>query len=70
LSHMKSMIMHAAWRTLLNHEFVKAYQHGIPMLCADGHWCHVYFQIFVYCADYPEKMLIATIHTLGEMPCM
>jgi hypothetical protein len=47
--------MHEIWRSLLDDEFVHAYEHGIVLRCADGVQRRVYPRIFTYSADYPEK---------------
>lgn len=40
---------------MLDDEFLKAYEHGIPILCGDGIWRRVYPRFVTYSADYPEK---------------
>jgi hypothetical protein len=40
---------------MLDDEFLKAYQHGIILECADGIVRRIYPRIFTYSADYPEK---------------
>ncbi|KZT50780.1 hypothetical protein CALCODRAFT_443517 [Calocera cornea HHB12733] len=55
LSHLKSITMHAAWDTLLNSDFMEGYKNGFPMRCGDGFERRVFFRVFAYCADYPEK---------------
>ena len=46
---------HRQWDVLLDEEFLKAYEHGITILCGDGKWRVFYPRIFTYSADYPEK---------------
>jgi hypothetical protein len=40
---------------MLDDEFLKAYQHGIVLKCADGIFWRIFPRIFTYSADYPEK---------------
>ncbi|KAI0070884.1 hypothetical protein K474DRAFT_1687288 [Panus rudis PR-1116 ss-1] len=69
LTHCRRELMHAVWSLLLDEEFLHAYKHGIVILCADGVLQRVYPRIFTYSADYPEKVLLATIRNLGSCPC-
>ncbi|KAJ6605147.1 hypothetical protein B0H10DRAFT_1886664, partial [Mycena sp. CBHHK59/15] len=61
--------MHAIWRLLLDDEFLEAYEHGIVIESEDGIFRRFYPRIFTYSADYPEKVLLATIRNLGKAPC-
>ncbi|KAF7326767.1 hypothetical protein MVEN_02595700 [Mycena venus] len=69
LTHCRRELMHAIWRLLLDGEFIEACKHGIVILCPDGISRRFYFRVFTYSADYPEKVLLATIHNLGRCPC-
>ncbi|KAI0071488.1 hypothetical protein K474DRAFT_1606873 [Panus rudis PR-1116 ss-1] len=69
LAHCRRELMHEIWRLLLDDEFMHAYTHGIVLKCADGVWRRVYPRIFTYSADYPEKVLLASIRNLGACPC-
>ncbi|KAF5356693.1 hypothetical protein D9758_013746 [Tetrapyrgos nigripes] len=69
LTHLKRELMQAIWFLLLDTEFVKACIHGILVLCADNIWRRLFPRIFIYSADYPEKMLLACLKTLGRCPC-
>ncbi|KII83957.1 hypothetical protein PLICRDRAFT_46731 [Plicaturopsis crispa FD-325 SS-3] len=69
LTHCRRELMQAAWSKLLTPEFLKAYYHGIVIRCADGIIRRVFPRIFTYSADYPEKVLLATIKNLGQCPC-
>lgn len=62
-------LFHACWEILLDEDFLSAYRHGIILKCADGVTRRVYPRIFTYSADYPEKVLIATIKDMGLCPC-
>lgn len=53
--------MHGAWKIILDDEFINAYHYGIIIECIDGVERRVYPRIFSYSADYPEKVLLATI---------
>ncbi|KAF7966162.1 hypothetical protein HWV62_39770 [Athelia sp. TMB] len=65
----KLEIFHAQWEILLDDEFIQAYQHGIVVVCPDGISRRFYPRIFTYSADYPEKVLIASIRDKGHCPC-
>ncbi|KIM60972.1 hypothetical protein SCLCIDRAFT_123103 [Scleroderma citrinum Foug A] len=69
LTHCKHELFHAVWKIILDDEFVKAYKNGIVIKCHDGVLRHVFPWIFTYSADYPEKVLIATICDKGLYPC-
>ncbi|KIK04639.1 hypothetical protein K443DRAFT_92736, partial [Laccaria amethystina LaAM-08-1] len=69
LTHLKRELIHAIWELLMDEEFMHAYKHGIINKCADGIIRHVFPRFFTYGADYPEKVLIATIKSLGRCPC-
>lgn len=57
LTHCRRELMHEVWRLMLDAEFLKAYEHGIVLACADGIRRRVYPRIFTYAADYPEKLV-------------
>ncbi len=62
--------MHAIWeQLLLDEDFMHAYEHGIVIKFADGISRRVFPRIFTYSADYPEKVLLATIRYLATCPC-
>ncbi len=46
-----------------------AYEHGVVIKFADGISRRVFPRIFIYSADYPEKVLLATIRYLATCPC-
>ncbi|KJA13004.1 hypothetical protein HYPSUDRAFT_152056 [Hypholoma sublateritium FD-334 SS-4] len=69
LTHCRREVMHAVWALLLDEEFMLAYEHGIVIECPDGLLRRFYPRIFTYSADYPEKVLLATIRNLGSYPC-
>ncbi|KAF9539268.1 hypothetical protein CPC08DRAFT_651222 [Agrocybe pediades] len=69
ITHLKRDLMHAVWDLLLDAEFMEAYQNGIVITCADGVTRRIFPRIFTYSADYPEKILLATIRPLGRCPC-
>ncbi|KAH7923645.1 hypothetical protein BV22DRAFT_1015047 [Leucogyrophana mollusca] len=69
LTHCHRELFHEQWKVLLDDEFLEAYQHGIVVTCCDGIQRRFYPRIFTYAADYPEKILIATIRNLGQCPC-
>ncbi|KAF5393789.1 hypothetical protein D9757_000388 [Collybiopsis confluens] len=69
MAHCNRELYHAVWTFLLNDDFVHAYKYGILIECADGITRRVYPRFFTYSADYPEKVLLATIRDLGSCPC-
>ncbi|KAG2063716.1 hypothetical protein BDR04DRAFT_1131029 [Suillus decipiens] len=68
-THCHQELSHQQWRILLDNELLEAYEHGIVICCCDGIKCRFYPRIFTYSADYPEKVLIATVRNLGGCPC-
>ncbi|KAG2739864.1 hypothetical protein P692DRAFT_201899292 [Suillus brevipes Sb2] len=68
-AHCRRELFHSCWGILLDEDFISAYQHGIVLKCANGVMRRVFPQIFTYSADYPEKVLIATIKDMGLCPC-
>ncbi|KAG2737582.1 hypothetical protein P692DRAFT_201681626, partial [Suillus brevipes Sb2] len=68
-THCRRELFHACWNILLDAEFIHAYHHGIVLMCPDGILRRVFPRIFTYSADYPEKVLIATIKDMGSCPC-
>ncbi|EGN91729.1 hypothetical protein SERLA73DRAFT_164395 [Serpula lacrymans var. lacrymans S7.3] len=68
-THCHRELFHAQWNVLLDEEFFEAYKHGIVIMCCDGVLRCFYPRIFTYSADYPEKILIASIRNLGCCPC-
>ncbi|KAF8806327.1 hypothetical protein BYT27DRAFT_7224612 [Phlegmacium glaucopus] len=69
ITHCRRELMHTIWKFLLDEDFLHAYKYGMVIKCADGVEHHVYPRIFTYSADYPEKVLLATIHDQGLCPC-
>ncbi|RDX47354.1 hypothetical protein OH76DRAFT_1526067 [Lentinus brumalis] len=69
ITHCRRELFQGAWEALLDPEFVYAYEHGMVIDCVDGVRRRVYPRIFSYSADYPEKMLLATLRDKGRCPC-
>ncbi|KIM66091.1 hypothetical protein SCLCIDRAFT_111422, partial [Scleroderma citrinum Foug A] len=69
LTHCKRELIHAIWRILLDDEFIDGYRNGIVVKCFDGVIRRIYPQIFTYSADYPEKIILATLRDKGNCPC-
>jgi hypothetical protein len=46
---------HAQWSTILDNEFLDAYQHGMVVQCRDDIHRRFYPRIFTNSADYKEK---------------
>ncbi|KAF7312640.1 hypothetical protein MIND_00278100 [Mycena indigotica] len=59
--HLKRELMHRIWDLLLSEDFIDAYDNGIKIRCWDGIVRLVFPRFFIYGADYPEKILLATI---------
>lgn len=55
LMHCRRELFHAQWASILDDEFIHAYEHGMVIDCADGVRRRVYPRLFTYSADYPEK---------------
>ncbi|KAG2743859.1 hypothetical protein P692DRAFT_20878151 [Suillus brevipes Sb2] len=68
-THCRRELFQACWNILLDADFIHAYRHGIVLLCPDNIIKRVFPRIFTYSADYPEKVLIATIKDMGSCPC-
>ncbi|KAL1759929.1 hypothetical protein FB107DRAFT_270653 [Schizophyllum commune] len=69
LTHCKRELMQEVWRLLLSDpEFRHAYRYGM-IIEISGVEYRVYPRLFTYSADYPEKILLATIRDLGDCPC-
>ncbi|KIJ58627.1 hypothetical protein HYDPIDRAFT_49315, partial [Hydnomerulius pinastri MD-312] len=69
LTHCKRELFHGVWKVLMDDEFIDAYRNGIVVKCYDGVERRVFPRIFTYSADYPEKVLLATIRDKGNCPC-
>ncbi|KAI0081503.1 hypothetical protein K474DRAFT_1635827, partial [Panus rudis PR-1116 ss-1] len=69
LTHCRRELVHAIWKLILGPEFQTAYRHGIVVRCGDGVIRRLYPRFFTYSADYPEKVLLASIHDMGSCPC-
>ncbi|KAJ4467212.1 hypothetical protein C8J55DRAFT_565472 [Lentinula edodes] len=69
MAHCNRELYHAVWRFLLNDAFLHAYKYGIVIRCFDGVERRIYPRFFTYSADYPEKVLLATIRERGICPC-
>ncbi|TEB27708.1 hypothetical protein FA13DRAFT_1634250 [Coprinellus micaceus] len=69
LTHCQRELFHEQWWHILDDEFIDAYCHGIVVKCYDGEMRHFYPCILTYSADYPEKVLLASIKNLGSFPC-
>ncbi|KAG5639975.1 hypothetical protein DXG03_002044 [Asterophora parasitica] len=68
-THCRRELLHAVWKCILDGDFLYAYEHGIVIRCPDGILRRFYPRFFTYSADYPEKVLLATIRNLGKCPC-
>ncbi|EJC99825.1 uncharacterized protein FOMMEDRAFT_93558, partial [Fomitiporia mediterranea MF3/22] len=67
--HCRREIMQAVWLVLLDNEFINAWKAGILVLCGDGILCRLFPRILTYSADYPERVLLATMKFLGNYLC-
>ncbi|KAF9056169.1 hypothetical protein BJ165DRAFT_1522113 [Panaeolus papilionaceus] len=69
LTHCRRELMQAVWNVLLDDEFIHAYKYGIVIKCINGIERRIFPRLFTYSADYPEKVLLATIRDKGMCPC-
>ncbi|KAG6839533.1 hypothetical protein C0991_001814 [Blastosporella zonata] len=69
LTHCQRELMHAVWNFLFDDDFLYACQYGMIIKCVNGVEHCVYPCLFTYSADYPEKVLLATICDKGICPC-
>ncbi|KAJ3500007.1 hypothetical protein NMY22_g19406 [Coprinellus aureogranulatus] len=70
MAHMNRECFHAQWKIILDEDLLKAIVEGIVIVCPDGVARRFFIRIFTYSADYPEKVLIATIKTRSDCPCV
>ncbi|KAK7696214.1 hypothetical protein QCA50_000867 [Cerrena zonata] len=70
LTHCRRELMHGVLDIVLDDDFLMAYKHGIVLKMADGIIRRLYPRLFTYSADYPEKVLLATVRNLGKCPCV
>ncbi|KAJ3766797.1 hypothetical protein FB446DRAFT_708323 [Lentinula raphanica] len=68
-THLKCELEHAVWQLLFTADFLNAYVHGTVVEGPDGVLRCLYPRIFTYSADYPEKVLLASIKNLGTHFC-
>ncbi|KZV98181.1 hypothetical protein EXIGLDRAFT_607198 [Exidia glandulosa HHB12029] len=69
LTFCKREVMHASWEILLDDEFLEAYEFGMVLNCRDGVKRLIFPRIFTYSADYPEKVILASIKDKGRCLC-
>lgn len=55
----KHELMQAIWILLLDDDFIKAYQHGIVVVCGNRVTCHLFSRILIYSTDYPKKSVFS-----------
>ncbi|KIJ27116.1 hypothetical protein M422DRAFT_785011 [Sphaerobolus stellatus SS14] len=68
-THCRCELFHEALKLLFDEEFVRAWKHGMVIKCADDIiWC-IFPRLFTWSADYPEKVLLASICNLSGCPC-
>ncbi|KAJ3530358.1 hypothetical protein NMY22_g8609 [Coprinellus aureogranulatus] len=70
MAHMNREYFHAQWKIILDEDLLKAIVEGIVIICPDGVARRFFIRIFTYSADYPEKVMIATIKTKSDCPCV
>ncbi|KAH7877053.1 uncharacterized protein C8R40DRAFT_1168980 [Lentinula edodes] len=68
-THLKRELEHEVWKLLLTVAFLHAYVHGVVVEGPDGILRRLYPRFFTYSADYPEKILLASIKNLGTHLC-
>ncbi|KAJ3541577.1 hypothetical protein NM688_g6065 [Phlebia brevispora] len=65
----KAELVHAVFLILLDPDFMRAYEHGLLVECADGFLRRIFPRIFAYSADYPEQALLVCIRFLARCLC-
>jgi hypothetical protein len=63
MRHVRREAFQEQWATLLDDEFVYAYEHGLVVDNADGTQGRFYPRLLTYAADYPERCV-----TFANMP--
>ncbi|KAH6896318.1 hypothetical protein BKA70DRAFT_1438538 [Coprinopsis sp. MPI-PUGE-AT-0042] len=69
ITYCQRELFHEQWKIILDDEFMQAFDHGIVIRCLDGVERRFYPRIFTYSADYPEKIIVASIRLKGTCPC-
>lgn len=69
MAHCRRELIQAVWKYILDDDFIHATIYGVVITCHDGIKRRIYPRIFTYSADYPEKVLLATIRDNGLCPC-
>ncbi|KAF7292177.1 hypothetical protein MIND_01245000 [Mycena indigotica] len=67
-THLKRELMHSIWELLLSEDFMDAYDNGIKIKCWDG-IVRLVFPRFLYTGLITQRILLATIKSLGGRPC-
>ncbi|KAJ7225438.1 hypothetical protein GGX14DRAFT_638737 [Mycena pura] len=65
----ENLAYHQVWDMLLDDEFVKTCEEELEIMCYDKIPWQFLPWIYLYGADYPEKILLATICNMGGRPC-
>jgi hypothetical protein len=55
MAHCRRELIQAAWKFILDDDFIHAMKYGVVVTCHDGIKRRIYPRIFTYSADYPEK---------------
>ncbi|KAJ3522680.1 hypothetical protein NMY22_g11782 [Coprinellus aureogranulatus] len=69
-AYLNREFFHAQWVVILDDELVKAVVEGVVIEDSDGVKRRYFIRIFTYSADYPERVLIATIKNQSDCPCV
>ncbi|KAJ7588691.1 hypothetical protein C8J56DRAFT_785328, partial [Mycena floridula] len=69
LTFLKRDLFHATLNLLFTPEVVHAYRHGFEVVCADNVKRLLFPRFFTYSADYPERVLIASVKSMGKCLC-
>ncbi|KAI0337344.1 hypothetical protein BDW22DRAFT_1468571 [Trametopsis cervina] len=65
----RTELIQAIWATLLDADFMHAYEHGMLVTCGDGIVRRIFPRFLTYSADYPERVALTCIRFLGACPC-
>ncbi|KAJ3554174.1 hypothetical protein NM688_g3242 [Phlebia brevispora] len=69
LKFMKTELVHAIWLLVLNLTLMEAYINGFLVHCGDGILRRMFIRFFLYCSDYPERVLMLCLKFLANCPC-
>ncbi|KAJ3557650.1 hypothetical protein NM688_g1363 [Phlebia brevispora] len=69
LKLMKTDLVHVIWLIMLNPKLMEAYLNGLLVECGDEILRRMFIRFFLYCSDYPERVLMLCLKFLANCPC-